>query len=182
MKARDIRARFLEFFAQRGHTVVASSSLVPHDDPTLMFTNAGMNQFKSVFLGLEKREYVRATSVQKCMRVSGKHNDLEEVGKDARHHTFFEMLGNWSFGEYYKQESIAWGWEFLTQEMGLDPARLWVSVYKDDDESFNIWRDDVGLDPRRIVRLGDLDKGDDENFWSMADTGPCGPCTEIHYD
>ena len=182
MKARDIRARFLDFFARRGHTVVASSSLVPHDDPTLMFTNAGMNQFKAVFLGLEKRDYVRATSVQKCMRVSGKHNDLEEVGKDVRHHTFFEMLGNWSFGEYYKQESIAWGWEFLTREMGLDPARLWVSVYKDDDESVGIWRDDIGLDPVRIVRLGDLDKGDDENFWSMADTGPCGPCTEIHYD
>ncbi len=182
MKARDIRARFLSFFAERGHTVVASSSLVPHDDPTLKFTNAGMNQFKAVFLGLEKRDYVRAASCQKCMRVSGKHNDLEEVGKDARHHTFFEMLGNWSFGDYYKRDSIVWGWEFLTGVMGLDKSRLWVSVYKDDDESFAIWRDEVGLPPERIIRLGDLAKGDEENFWSMADTGPCGPCTEIHYD
>ena len=182
MKAREIRASFLDFFATRGHDVVTSSSLVPHDDPTLMFTNAGMNQFKGVFLGLEKRDYVRATSVQKCMRVSGKHNDLEEVGKDARHHTLFEMLGNWSFGDYYKNESIAWGWEFLTEVMKLDPARLWVSVYKDDDESYDIWAKDMGVPTERIVRLGDLAKGDDENFWSMADTGPCGPCTEIHYD
>ncbi|HPF70839.1 MAG TPA: alanine--tRNA ligase [Candidatus Krumholzibacteria bacterium] len=182
MKARDIRAKFLEFFAERGHAVVASSSLVPHDDPTLMFTNAGMNQFKGVFLGLEKRDYVRAASCQKCMRVSGKHNDLEEVGKDARHHTFFEMLGNWSFGDYYKRESILWGWEFLTKVMGLDASRLWVSVYKDDDESFGIWQDEVGLPAARIIRLGDIEKGDEENFWSMADTGPCGPCTEIYYD
>jgi alanyl-tRNA synthetase len=182
LKARDIRARFLEFFAERGHAVVTSSSLVPHDDPTLMFTNAGMNQFKGVFLGLEKRDYVRAASCQKCMRVSGKHNDLEEVGKDARHHTFFEMLGNWSFGDYYKRESILWGWEFLTDVMGIDASRLWASVYKDDDESFGIWQDEVGLPAERIVRLGDLDKGDEENFWSMADTGPCGPCTEIHFD
>ncbi len=182
MKAREIRASFLDFFAQRGHEVVVSSSLVPHDDPTLMFTNAGMNQFKGVFLGLEKRNYVRATSVQKCMRVSGKHNDLEEVGHDARHHTFFEMLGNWSFGDYYKRESIAWGWEFLTGQMKLDAERLWVSVYKDDDESFAIWEKEIGVPAERIVRLGDLAQGDDENFWSMADTGPCGPCTEIHYD
>ncbi|MCP4572288.1 MAG: alanine--tRNA ligase [bacterium] len=182
MKAREIRSRFLEYFAAHQHEVVTSSSLVPRDDPTLMFTNAGMNQFKAVFLGLEKRDYVRATSVQKCMRVSGKHNDLEEVGKDARHHTFFEMLGNWSFGDYYKRESIAWGWEFLTKEMGLDPERLWVSVYKDDDESFGIWEKEVGVPAGRIVRLGDIEQGDEENFWSMADTGPCGPCTEIHYD
>ncbi|MFN2370043.1 MAG: alanine--tRNA ligase, partial [Candidatus Krumholzibacteriia bacterium] len=182
MKAREIRAKFLDFFAERGHAVVASSSLVPHDDPTLMFTNAGMNQFKGVFLGLEHRDYVRAASCQKCMRVSGKHNDLEEVGKDARHHTFFEMLGNWSFGDYYKRESILWGWELLTEVYGLDGERLWASVYKDDDESFAIWRDEVGLPADRIVRLGDLAAGDDENFWSMADTGPCGPCTEIHYD
>ncbi len=182
MKAREIRASFLDFFAQRSHQLVTSSSLVPHDDPTLMFTNAGMNQFKGVFLGLEKRDYVRAASVQKCMRVSGKHNDLEEVGKDARHHTLFEMLGNWSFGDYYKKESIAWGWEFLTEVMKLDQSRLWISVYKDDDESFDIWAKDVGVPTERIVRLGDLEKGDDENFWSMADTGPCGPCTEIHYD
>ncbi len=182
MKAKEIRTRFLEFFAQRGHQVVPSSSLVPHDDPTLLFTNAGMNQFKGVFLGLEHRDYKRAVSVQKCMRVSGKHNDLEEVGKDARHHTFFEMLGNWSFGDYYKRESILWGWEFLTREMGLDPQRLWVSVYKDDDESFAVWKDEVGMPAERIVRLGDIEQGDEENFWSMADTGPCGPCTEIHFD
>jgi alanyl-tRNA synthetase len=182
VKASEIRARFLDFFAQHQHEVVASSTLVPHDDPTLLFTNAGMNQFKGVFLGLEKRDYVRAASVQKCMRVSGKHNDLEEVGKDARHHTFFEMLGNWSFGDYYKRESIAWGWELLTEVYGLDPSRLWVSVYKDDDESFGIWEKEIGHPVERIVRLGDLDKGDEENFWSMADTGPCGPCTEIHYD
>lgn len=182
MKAREIRTRFLDFFAGKDHQVVPSSTLVPHDDPTLLFTNAGMNQFKGVFLGLEHRDYKRAVSVQKCMRVSGKHNDLEEVGKDARHHTFFEMLGNWSFGDYYKRESIVWGWEFLTAEMGLDAERLWVSVYKDDDESFNIWRDEVGVPAERIVRLGDIEKGDEENFWSMADTGPCGPCTEIHID
>ncbi len=182
MKAREIRARFLEFFAQREHQVVPSSTLVPHDDPTLLFTNAGMNQFKGVFLGLEHRDYKRAASVQKCMRVSGKHNDLEEVGKDARHHTFFEMLGNWSFGDYYKRESITWGWEFLTKEMGLDKDRLWVSVYKDDEESFAIWRDEMGVPVARIVRLGDISKGDEENFWSMADVGPCGPCTEIHFD
>ncbi|MBU2500949.1 alanine--tRNA ligase [bacterium] len=182
MKAKEIRSSFLQFFADRGHEVVASSTLVPHDDPTLLFTNAGMNQFKGVFLGLEHHSYNRAVSVQKCMRVSGKHNDLEEVGKDARHHTFFEMLGNWSFGDYYKRESIIWGWEFLTRVMGLDPARLWVSVYKDDDESYGIWKDEVGIPPARIVRLGDIEKGDEENFWSMADTGPCGPCTEIHID
>ncbi len=182
MKAKDIRSSFLEFFAQHGHQVVSSSTLVPRDDPTLLFTNAGMNQFKGVFLGLEHRDYVRAASVQKCMRVSGKHNDLEEVGKDARHHTFFEMLGNWSFGDYYKKESIHWGWEFLTVNMGLEKEKLWVSVYKDDDESFGIWENEVGVSPARIVRLGDLEKGDEENFWSMADTGPCGPCTEIHYD
>ena len=182
MKADQIRARFLSFFAERDHAVVCSSSLVPRDDPTLLFTNAGMNQFKAVLMGLEKRDYVRAASVQKCMRVSGKHNDLEEVGQDARHHTFFEMLGNWSFGDYYKRESIAWGWEFLTEEMGLPAHRLWVSVYKDDDESHEIWRKEVGVPAERVVRLGDLDQGDEENFWAMADTGPCGPCTEIHFD
>jgi len=182
LKAKEIRSSFLDFFARHRHQIVASSTLVPKDDPTLLFTNAGMNQFKGVFLGLEHRDYVRAASVQKCMRVSGKHNDLEEVGKDARHHTFFEMLGNWSFGDYYKKESILWGWEFLTVDMGLDPDKLWVSVYKDDDESFGIWENEVGVAPGRIIRLGDLENGDEENFWSMADTGPCGPCTEIHYD
>ena len=182
MKAKEIRSRFLEFFAARGHRIVSSSSLVPRDDPTLLFTNAGMNQFKSVLMGLEKRDYLRATSVQKCMRVSGHLNDLEEVGKDARHHTFFEMLGNWSFGDYYKRESIAWGWEFLTREMGLPADRLWATVYKDDDEAYAIWRDEIGLPPERILRLGDLARRDEENFWSMAATGPCGPCAEIHYD
>ena len=182
MNAKQIRARFLEFFAERDHAVVSSSSLVPHDDPTLIFTNAGMNQFKAVFLGMEKRDYVRAASCQKCMRVSGKHNDLEEVGRDARHHTFFEMLGNWSFGDYAKKESLLWGWEFLTREMGLDPDVMWASVYKDDDESFAIWRDDIGMPEHRIKRLGDLEAGDDENFWSMGDVGPCGPCSEIHVD
>jgi len=182
LKANEIRSAFLKFFADRQHQTVTSSTLVPMDDPTLLFTNAGMNQFKGVFLGLEQRDYNRATSVQKCMRVSGKHNDLEEVGKDARHHTFFEMLGNWSFGDYYKRESIAWGWEFLTEAMGLNKDLLWVSVYKDDDESYDIWAKELGFPTERLVRLGDLEKGDDENFWSMADTGPCGPCTEIHFD
>jgi len=182
LNAQQIRARFLEFFAERGHAVVGSSSLVPEDDPTLIFANAGMNQFKAVFLGMEKRDYVRVATCQKCMRVSGKHNDLEEVGRDARHHTFFEMLGNWSFGDYGKRESLLWGWEFLTKDMGLDPEHMWASVYKDDDEAYAIWRDEIGLPEARIERLGDLDKGDDENFWSMGDTGPCGPCSEIHYD
>jgi alanyl-tRNA synthetase len=182
VKAKEIRARFLQFYADKSHQVVSSSTLVPQDDPTLIFTNAGMNQFKAVFLGIEKRDYVRATSCQKCMRVSGKHNDLDEVGRDARHHTFFEMLGNWSFGDYYKKESLEWGWEFLTKEMGLSTDNIWASVYKDDDEAYNIFKDNLSLPEERIVRLGDLDKGDDENFWSMGDTGPCGPCAEIHVD
>ncbi len=182
MEARIIRAKFLEFFAERGHQVVASSTLVPQDDPTLLFTNAGMNQFKGVFLGLEHRDYARAASVQKCMRVSGKHNDLEEVGKDARHHTFFEMLGNWSFGDYGKQASLVWGLEFLVGVMGLDPKRLWYTVYKDDQEAYDVFAKDLLLPKDRILRLGDIAKGDEENFWSMADTGPCGPCAEIHYD
>jgi alanyl-tRNA synthetase len=182
LDAKQIRKSFLDFFAAKGHQVVRSSSLIPYDDPTLLFTNAGMNQFKAVLMGLEKRAYVRAASVQKCMRVSGKHNDLEEVGRDARHHTFFEMLGNWSFGDYYKREAIAWGWEFLTQVMKLPREQLWVTVYKDDDESYDIWNREVGLSPARIRRLGDLARGDEENFWAMADTGPCGPCTEIHFD
>jgi len=181
VKLSEIRARFLEFFAQHDHTVVASSTLVPQDDPTLLFTNAGMNQFKAVFTGIETRDYKRAASCQKCMRVSGKHNDLEEVGKDARHHTFFEMLGNWSFGDYYKRESLAWGYHFLVEDMGLDASRLWYSVYKDDDEAFDVFRG-LGIPSDRIKRLGDLEQGDEENFWSMGDTGPCGPCAEIHYD
>jgi len=182
LTSQEIRKAFLDFFLEHDHTFVSSSSLVPKDDPTLLFTNAGMNQFKPVFLGAEKRSYVRAVNSQKCMRVSGKHNDLEAVGRDGRHHTFFEMLGNWSFGDYYKREAIAWAWEFLTQKMALDSSKLLVSVYKDDDESYGIWKNEIGVPAERIYRLGDIEKGDEENFWSMGDTGPCGPCTEIHYD
>ncbi len=178
----EIRQAFLDFFAERGHEIVPSAGLIPHDDPTLLFTNAGMNQFKALLLGQERRPYVRAADAQKCMRVSGKHNDLEAVGRDGRHHTFFEMLGNWSFGDYYKREAIEWAWEFLTREMQLDPDRLLISVYKDDDESFRIWNEIVGVPAERIHRLGDIEQGDEENFWSMGDTGPCGPCTEIHFD
>ncbi|HKI84670.1 MAG TPA: alanine--tRNA ligase, partial [Candidatus Krumholzibacteria bacterium] len=182
MNSQDIRQAFLDYFQERGHTFVPSSSLIPDDDPTLLFTNAGMNQFKRVLLGEEKRSYLRAANSQKCMRVSGKHNDLEAVGRDGRHHTFFEMLGNWSFGDYYKLEAIQWAWEFLTEKMGLEREKLLVSVYKDDDESYQIWRDRIGVPEDRIYRLGDISKGDEENFWSMGDTGPCGPCTEIHFD
>jgi len=177
MKTAEIRAAFLEFFEKNGHTVVGSSPVVPQNDPTLMFTNAGMNQFKSVFLGEEKRAYTRATSVQKCARAGGKHNDLENVGRTARHHTFFEMLGNFSFGDYFKKEAIAYAWEFMTGTLGIDPARLWVSVYEKDDEAFELWEQMPGLPSERIVRLGEKD-----NFWSMGDTGPCGPCSEIHID
>lgn len=173
----QIRDRFLRFFEKYDHRVVASSPVVPEGDPTLLFTNAGMNQFKDVLLGLETRDYVRAASAQKCIRAGGKHNDLDEVGKDGRHLTFFEMLGNWSFGEYYKLESIQWGWEFITRDLGLSADRLYVSVHDSDDDSYRIWNEVVGLAPDRIVRLGDKD-----NFWSMGPTGPCGPCTEIYYD
>jgi alanyl-tRNA synthetase len=175
--AAEIRAAFLNFFEQHGHTIVKSSPVVPQNDPTLMFTNAGMNQFKAVFLGEEKRAYSRAASVQKCARAGGKHNDLENVGRTARHHTFFEMLGNFSFGDYFKKEAIAYAWEFLTGRLGIDPARLWVSVYEEDDEAFGLWEPMPGLLPGRILRLGEKD-----NFWSMGDTGPCGPCSEIHID
>ena len=180
----QIRATFLDFFAQRGHTVVPSSPLVPGNDPTLMFTNSGMVQFKDVFLGADKRSYVRAASVQACLRAGGKHNDLENVGYTARHHTFFEMLGNWSFGDYFKRESLQWAWELLTQVYGLDPKRLWATVYAEDDEAYAIWTQDIGLPPERVVRIGD-NKGAryaSDNFWMMADTGPCGPCSEIFYD
>ncbi|OGR32934.1 MAG: alanine--tRNA ligase, partial [Desulfuromonadales bacterium GWC2_61_20] len=173
----DIRQRFLTYFAERGHTVVASSSLIPHNDPTLLFTNAGMNQFKDCFLGQETRPYVRAASSQKCVRAGGKHNDLENVGRTARHHTFFEMLGNFSFGDYFKKEAIAYAWEFLTKDLGLDKNRLYVTVYKDDDEAAAIWHTQEGVPKERIYRFGDKD-----NFWSMGDTGPCGPCTEIFWD
>ncbi len=180
----DIRKTFLDFFAAKGHTVVASSPLVPGNDPTLMFTNSGMVQFKDVFLGEDKRSYVRAASVQACLRAGGKHNDLENVGYTARHHTFFEMLGNWSFGDYFKRDSLKWGWELLTQVYKLPPERLLVTVYIDDDEAYDIWHKDIGLPADRIVRIGD-NKGKkyaSDNFWMMADTGPCGPCSEIFYD
>ncbi|MCM2265069.1 MAG: alanine--tRNA ligase [Desulfuromonadales bacterium] len=177
MTGSQIRQRFLDYFAQRGHVVVASSSLIPHNDPTLLFANAGMNQFKDCFLGMEDRGYYRAASSQKCVRAGGKHNDLENVGRTARHHTFFEMLGNFSFGDYFKKEAIAFAWEFLTVEMGLDKSRLYVSVYTDDDEAADIWHQQEGVPRERIFRFGEKD-----NFWSMGDTGPCGPCTEIFYD
>jgi alanyl-tRNA synthetase len=173
---------FLGFFRERGHEIVPSSTVVPQGDPTLLFTNSGMNQFKNIFLGLENPGFKRAASVQKCIRASGKHNDLEDVGRDGRHHTFFEMLGNWSFGDYYKREAIEWGWEFVTATLGLPADRLWVTVYGADRESFDVWRKNVGVPEKRIVALGDVEKGDEENFWSMGETGPCGPCSEIHYD
>jgi alanyl-tRNA synthetase len=180
----DIRQTFLDFFKDKGHTVVASSPLVPGNDPTLMFTNSGMVQFKDVFLGTDKRPYVRAASVQACLRAGGKHNDLENVGYTARHHTFFEMLGNWSFGDYFKRESLVWGWELLTQVYKLPADKLWATVYIDDDEAYDIWTKVIGLPPERVVRIGD-NKGAkyaSDNFWMMADTGPCGPCSEIFYD
>ena len=180
----DIRKTFLDFFASKGHTVVASSPLVPGNDPTLMFTNSGMVQFKDVFLGTDKRSYVRAASVQACLRAGGKHNDLENVGYTARHHTFFEMLGNWSFGDYFKRESLKWAWELLTEVYKLPKERLLATVYAEDDESYNIWTQEIGLPPERVIRIGD-NKGaryKSDNFWMMADTGPCGPCSEIFYD
>ncbi|HEX7111223.1 MAG TPA: alanine--tRNA ligase, partial [Mizugakiibacter sp.] len=184
MKTAEIRSRFLEFFRARGHTIVPSSTLVPANDPTLLFTNSGMVQFKNVFLGSEKPGYLRAADVQRCLRAGGKHNDLDSVGYTARHHTFFEMLGNWSFGDYFKREAIAWAWELLTVELKLPAERLWVTVYHTDDEAYGIWRDEIGVPSERIVRIGD-NKGApyaSDNFWQMADTGPCGPCTEIFYD
>lgn len=180
----DIRKSFLDFFASKGHTVVPSSPLVPGNDPTLMFTNSGMVQFKDVFLGTDKRPYVRATSVQACLRAGGKHNDLENVGYTARHHTFFEMLGNWSFGDYFKRESLKWAWELLTEVYGLPKERLLATVYAEDDEAYDIWTKEIGLPPERVIRIGDNKGGryKSDNFWMMADTGPCGPCSEIFYD
>jgi alanyl-tRNA synthetase len=175
--AADVRREFLEFFQRHGHAVVPSSSLVPGNDPTLLFTNAGMVQFKDVFLGKEKRDYVRATTSQRCVRAGGKHNDLENVGYTARHHTFFEMLGNFSFGDYFKRDAIRFAWEFLTGTLKLDPARLWCTVYQDDDEAADIWLKDIGVPAERFSRLGES-----SNFWAMGDTGPCGPCSEIFYD
>ena len=177
MSAADVRRAFLEFFQSRGHAIVASSSLVPGNDPTLLFTNAGMVQFKDVFLGKDKRDYVRATSSQRCVRAGGKHNDLENVGYTARHHTFFEMLGNFSFGDYFKRDAIRHAWDFITGTLKLDPNRLWVTVFKDDDEAADIWLKEIGVSPQRFSRMGEK-----SNFWAMGDTGPCGPCTEIFYD
>ena len=184
MSVAQIRQTFLDFFAARGHTIVPSSPLVPANDPTLMFTNSGMVQFKDVFLGADKRPYNRATSVQACLRAGGKHNDLENVGYTARHHTFFEMLGNWSFGDYFKKESLQWGWELLTQVYKLPPERLLATVYHEDDEAYDIWTKVIGLPPERVIRIGDNKGGKykSDNFWMMADTGPCGPCSEIFYD
>ena len=180
----DIRKSFLDFFVSKGHTVVPSSPLVPGNDPTLMFTNSGMVQFKDVFLGTDKRPYNRAVSVQACLRAGGKHNDLENVGYTARHHTFFEMLGNWSFGDYFKRESLKWAWELLTQVYKLPPERLLATVYQEDDEAYDIWTKEIGLPPERVIRIGDNKGGryKSDNFWMMADTGPCGPCSEIFYD
>ena len=180
----DIRKTFLDFFASKGHTIVESSPLVPGNDPTLMFTNSGMVQFKDVFLGTDKRSYNRATSVQACLRAGGKHNDLENVGYTARHHTFFEMLGNWSFGDYFKRESLKWAWELLTEVYKLPADKLLATVYAEDDEAYDIWTKEIGLPPERVIRIGDNKGGryKSDNFWMMADTGPCGPCSEIFYD
>jgi alanyl-tRNA synthetase len=177
MKSMQIRQKFFDFFIERKHERVASSSLIPAQDPTLLFTNAGMNQFKDVFLGTEQRSYKRAITIQKCMRAGGKHNDLENVGFTKRHLTFFEMMGNFSFGDYFKREAITYAWEFLTKELGIDASALHVTVYTTDDESYNLWHQQIGVPENRIHRLGAQ-----FNFWQMGDTGPCGPCTEIHLD
>jgi alanyl-tRNA synthetase len=177
MNSNQLRSSFLDFFKACGHTIVPSSSLIPEDDPTLLFANAGMNQFKKIFLGQEKRNYTRAASAQKCLRVSGKHNDLEEVGKDGRHHTFFEMLGNWSFGDYYKADAIGFAWKYLTKVLDLPDDRLWTTVFKGDDEAAGLWQKVAGMSKERVWRFGEK-----ENFWEMGETGPCGPCSEIHYD
>ncbi|HEX5130704.1 MAG TPA: alanine--tRNA ligase [Usitatibacter sp.] len=185
MKTKEIRQKFVDYFASNGHQAVASSSLVPGNDPTLLFTNAGMNQFKDVFLGLEKRPYNRAVTAQRCVRAGGKHNDLENVGYTARHHTFFEMLGNFSFGDYFKREAIKLAWELLTVHYGLPKEKLWTTVYATDDEAYDIWTKEIGVPPERCVRIGDKPGGkkfESDNFWQMGDTGPCGPCSEIFYD
>src|SRR5579859_242994 len=177
MTSAETRQAFLDFFEEMGHKVVPSSSLVPGNDPTLLFTNAGMVQFKDVFLGLDKRDYTRATSSQKCLRLHGKHNDLEEVGPSPRHHTFFEMLGNFSFGDYFKADAIRYAYDLLTREYELPTDRLYYTVHKDDDEAYRIWTEQIGVPKERVYRLGDK-----TNFWQMADTGPCGPTSEIHWD
>ncbi|MFT7675779.1 MAG: alanyl-tRNA synthetase, partial [Gammaproteobacteria bacterium] len=173
----ELRDQFLQFFKERGHKIVSSSPLVPGNDPTLLFTNAGMVQFKDVFLGSDQRSYSRATTSQRCVRAGGKHNDLENVGYTARHHTFFEMLGNFSFGDYFKQDAIGYAWEFLTEVIGLPKEKLWVTIYAEDDEAADIWLNEIGVDPKKFTRISTSD-----NFWSMGDTGPCGPCSEIFYD
>src|SRR3989338_10741395 len=177
MRSEQIRQKFLDFFQSKQHKIVASSPLLPKDDPTLLFVNAGMVQFKDVFTGQEKRPYKRATSSQKCIRAGGKHNDLENVGRTARHHVFFEMLGNFSFGDYFKKEAVAFAWDFMTKEMGLDSERLWATVFQEDDEAAGIWEKTIGIPKNRIVRMGEKD-----NFWAMGDVGPCGPCSEIIID
>src|SRR5271154_3318690 len=177
MSTSEIRASFLEFFRKNGHRVLPSSSLVPANDPTLLFTNAGMVQFKDVFLGKDRRDYARAATAQRCVRAGGKHNDLENVGYTARHHTFFEMLGNFSFGDYFKREAIHFAWNFITGTLGIPKDRLWVTVFKEDDEAERIWVEEIGVDPTRCTRMGEA-----SNFWAMGDTGPCGPCSEIFYD
>src|SRR5512143_2928049 len=176
MTGNEARRKFLDYFNQNDHQVVRSSSLVPHEDPTLLFINAGMVQFKRVFLGLEKRDYIRATTSQKCVRAGGKHNDLENVGMTARHHTFFEMLGNFSFGDYFKEGAIEMGWDLLTRQWGLPKDKMWITIYLEDDEAFHLWQK-IGISEDRIVRLGEKD-----NFWAMGETGPCGPCSEIIID
>src|SRR5579872_2742825 len=177
MTGSEVRQKFLDYFSARGHRVVRSSSLVPANDPTLLFTNAGMNQFKDVFLGEEQRDYVRAASSQKCVRAGGKHNDLDNVGYTRRHHTFFEMLGNFSFGDYFKKDAIAFAWELITKEYGLPKDKLYVTVFREDDEAEELWQKVAGVPKERIFRLGEKD-----NFWQMGEIGPCGPCSEIHYD
>jgi alanyl-tRNA synthetase len=182
LSAADIRTRFLEYFAERGHTIVPSGSLVPAGDATLLFVNSGMVPFKDALTGAEKRSYSRAVNFQRCLRVAGKHNDFEEVGRSSRHHTLFEMLGNWSFGDYFKREAIHWAWDFMTKELGIPGEKLAATTYSTDDVAFDIWRDEIGLPPERLVRWGDFPNGDEKNWWRMADIGPCGPCSEIHYD
>src|SRR5688572_12752327 len=177
MNSNEIRRRFLKFFEDRGHTVVKSSSLIPAQDPTLLFINAGMNQFKDVFRGTDQRSYNKAATSQKCVRAGGKHNDLDQVGRTRRHQTFFEMLGNFSFGDYFKTEAIEYAWELLTKEFKLAPERLWVTVFNEDNDAEEIWATRIGVARNRIVRMDEKD-----NFWQMGDTGPCGPCSEIHYD
>jgi alanyl-tRNA synthetase len=178
----EIRSRFVEYFAERGHTIVPSASLVPAGDQTLLFTNSGMVQFKDVLTGAETRSYTRAVDYQRCLRVAGKHNDFEEVGRTPRHHTLFEMLGNWSFGDYFKRDAIRWAWDFLTRDLGIPGERLAATVYSTDDVAYEVWRDEIGLPVDRLVRWGDFPNGDEKNWWRMADTGPCGPCSEIHFD